>query len=155
MADGIFDVLLLTIEDGILEVEAIAGDTHLVGTPDKSTDKFDLFIITDIEKDTATAEKLIDAFLQQDPEEGLAVSPPEANAYELKSGGVAEMFKKLLDNFIEERTTLEKEEMNSKHTYDMLMQDFNSQGIECGDFGEDRFKIDTTKSVTVTITAFR
>merc|ERR1719207_330203 len=32
------------------------------------------------------------------------------------------MLEKLLDKFIDERTTLEKEEMNSKHAYDMLMQ---------------------------------
>jgi len=32
-----------------------------------------------------------------------------------------------LDKFIDERTTLEKEEMNSKHAYDMLMQDLKAQ----------------------------
>merc|ERR1719449_465289 len=31
------------------------------------------------------------------------------------------------DKFIDERTTLEKEEMNSKHAYDMLMQDLKAQ----------------------------
>merc|ERR1719504_62330 len=62
----------------------------------------------------------------QDPE-GLAVSAPEANAYEFQSSGVIEMLEKLLDKFIDERTTLEKEEMNSKHAYDMLMQDLNAQ----------------------------
>jgi len=72
------------------------------------------------------AKKSIDIFLQQDPE-GLAVSAPEANAYEFQSSGVIEMLEKLLDKFIDERTTLEKEEMNSKHAYDMLMQDLNAQ----------------------------
>merc|ERR1719379_3084296 len=75
--------------------------------------------------------RIIDAFLQQDPEaasdEGLAVSAPEANAYEFQSSGVVEMLEKLLDKFIDERTTLEKEEMNSKHAYDMLMQDLKAQ----------------------------
>merc|ERR1719182_241355 len=75
--------------------------------------------------------KAIDAFIQQDQEdwapEGLAVSAPEANAYEFQSNGVIEMLEKLLDKFIDERTTLEKEEMNSKHAYDMLMQDLNAQ----------------------------
>jgi len=75
----------------------------------------------------AGAKKAIDIFLQQDPEEGLAVSAPEANAYESQSGGVIEMLEKLLDKFISERTTLEKEEMNSKHAYDMLMQDLKAQ----------------------------
>merc|ERR1719253_508241 len=77
----------------------------------------------------AEAKRTIDAFLQQGEEapEGLAVSAPEANAYEFQSSGVVEMLEKLLDKFIDERTTLEKEEMNSKHAYDMLMQDLNAQ----------------------------
>merc|ERR1719240_1507619 len=75
------------------------------------------------------AKKTIDAFLQQSGEdvEGLAVSAPEANAYEFQSSGVVEMLEKLLDKFVDERTTLEKEEMNSKHAFDMLMQDLNAQ----------------------------
>merc|ERR1712224_280268 len=56
-----------------------------------------------------------------------ASSAPEANAYEFQSSGVIEMLEKLLDKFIDERTTLEKEEMNSKHAYDMLMQDLKAQ----------------------------
>merc|ERR1719439_76396 len=52
---------------------------------------------------------------------------PEANAYEFQSHGVVEMLEKLLDKFIDERSTLEKEEMNSKHAYEMLMQDLNAQ----------------------------
>merc|ERR1712151_1307045 len=49
------------------------------------------------------------------------------NAYEFQSSGVIEMLEKLLDKFIDERTNLEKEEMNSKHAYDMLMQDLKAQ----------------------------
>jgi len=76
----------------------------------------------------AEAKKTLDAFLQQsDDTEGLAVSAPEANAYEFQSSGVVEMLEKLLDKFIDERTALEKEEMNSKHAFDMLMQDLNAQ----------------------------
>merc|ERR1719158_2652817 len=78
----------------------------------------------------AEAKSAIDAFVQQDQvseDEGLAVSAPEANAYEFQSSGVVEMLEKLLDKFIGERTTLEKEEMNSKHAFDMLMQDLNAQ----------------------------
>merc|ERR1711862_111021 len=41
--------------------------------------------------------------------------------------GIIEMLEKLLDKFIDERTVLEKEEMNSKHAYDMLMQDLTAQ----------------------------
>jgi len=73
------------------------------------------------------AKKAIDAFLEQDPSEGLAVSAPEAYGYEFQSHGVIEMLEKLLDKFIAERTTLEKEEMNTKHAFDMLMQDLTAQ----------------------------
>merc|ERR1712204_140420 len=73
------------------------------------------------------AKKTINAFLAQDPDEGLAVSAPEAAGYEFQSSGVIEMLEKLLDKFIDERTVLQKEEMNSRHAYDMLMQDLNAQ----------------------------
>ena len=74
------------------------------------------------------AKRAINAFLQQDPEEeGLAVAAPEANAYESPSGKIIEMLEKLQDKFVEERTTLEKEEMNSRHAFQMLMQDLKSQ----------------------------
>jgi histone H3/H4 len=78
----------------------------------------------------AEAKRTIDAFLAQDPEEsaeGLAVSAPEANAYEFQSHGVIEMLEKLLDKFIDERTTLEKEEMNARHAFEMLIQDLKAQ----------------------------
>merc|ERR1712060_325918 len=73
------------------------------------------------------AKKTIDAFLAQDPQEGLAVSAPEAYGYEFQSHGIIEMLEKLLDKFIAERTNLEKEEMNTQHAYDMLMQDLTAQ----------------------------
>merc|ERR1712226_1142469 len=73
------------------------------------------------------AKKAIDLFLQEDPAEGLAVSAPEAYGYEFQSHGIIEMLEKLLDKFIAERTNLEKEEMNTKHAYDMLMQDLTAQ----------------------------
>merc|ERR1740117_2709156 len=72
------------------------------------------------------ARATIEAFLAED-DDGLGVSAPEPNAYESRSGGVIAMLEKLLDEFIAERTSLEKEEMNSKQAYDMLMQDLKSQ----------------------------
>merc|ERR1719262_819298 len=90
------------------------------------------------------AKRMIDAFFQQgeDPE-GLAVSAPEANAYDFQSSGVIEMLEKLLDKFMDERTTLEKEEMNSKHAYDMLMQDLKAQ---IGQATQDRDEKAATKA---------
>merc|ERR1719293_201064 len=73
------------------------------------------------------AKRTIDAFLQQEPDEGLAVSAPEAAGYEFQSQGVIEMLEKLLEKFMGERTVLEKEEMNSQHAFDMLIQDLTAQ----------------------------
>jgi len=84
----------------------------------------DLMKLTLIPQD---AKKALDAFLQEDPEENLAVSAPEAAGYEFQSSGVIDMLEKLLDKFISERTSLEKEEMNSKHAYEMLVQDLAAQ----------------------------
>jgi len=73
------------------------------------------------------AKRAIDVFLAQDPDETLAVSAPEANAYEFQSQGIIDMLQKLLDKFIDERTTLEKEESEARHAYEMLKQDLEAQ----------------------------
>jgi cell division septum initiation protein DivIVA len=65
-------------------------------------------------------------FLQQGPS-GLEVSAPDANGYEFQSGGVIEMLEKLEDKFVDERSDLEKAETNSKHAFDMLIQDLSAQ----------------------------
>ena len=55
------------------------------------------------------------------------MAAPEAAGYELQSHGIIEMLEKLLDKFINERTETEKKEMNSKHAFEMLMQDLTAQ----------------------------
>jgi len=85
----------------------------------------------------AGAKKAIDAFVQQSANaedeqmdaqmEAYESGAPEANAYESQSSGVVDMLKNLNDKFIEERTTLEKEEANSKHAFTMLIQDLSAQ----------------------------
>merc|ERR1719389_1561300 len=83
------------------------------------------------------AKKAINAFisLKNDEEETvrgdqevslLAVSAPEANAYESQSKGIIDMLNKLLDEFIAERTTAEKEESDSLHAFMMMTQDLNN-----------------------------
>merc|ERR1719497_43854 len=73
------------------------------------------------------AKIAIESFLAQDPQDSLAVSAPEAYAYEFQSHGIIEILEKLLDKFMDERTALEKKEMNAKHAYDMLAQDLKAQ----------------------------
>jgi len=48
---------------------------------------------------------------------------PEANAYEFQSGGIVSLLKKLKDEFREKLGECQKEEMNSKHAYDMKYED--------------------------------
>jgi len=72
------------------------------------------------------AKRAIDAFLEQDPDP-LDVTAPEANAYEFQSTSIIEMLEKLLDKFVDERTTLEKEEMTSIQAFEVLMQDLKNQ----------------------------
>jgi len=95
----------------------------------------------------AEAKTAIEAFLQTAEEpEGLAVSAPEAYGYEFQSTGVIDMLAKLLDKFIEERTDIEKKEMNAKHAYDMLMQDLTA---EIEQATQDRTEKAETKAKTL------
>jgi len=57
----------------------------------------------------------------------LSVKAPEANAYEFQSGGVIELLEKLSDKFEQELFTLRKEEKNSAHAHQMLLQDLKAQ----------------------------
>eukprot|EP00418_Pyrodinium_bahamense_P091190 CAMPEP_0179035260 /NCGR_PEP_ID=MMETSP0796-20121207/13021_1 /TAXON_ID=73915 /ORGANISM="Pyrodinium bahamense, Strain pbaha01" /LENGTH=337 /DNA_ID=CAMNT_0020731531 /DNA_START=108 /DNA_END=1117 /DNA_ORIENTATION=+ len=91
----------------------------------------------------ADAKRVIGAFLEEDPQEGLAVSAPEAYGYEFQSHGVIEMLEELLDKFIAKRTELEKEEANSQHAYEMLMQDLTAQIEEAT---QDRTEKSATKA---------
>merc|ERR1719146_206560 len=52
---------------------------------------------------------------------------PEANAYEFQSKAIVDMLSKLLGKFDDERTTLEEEETNAKHSFDMLKADLANQ----------------------------
>merc|ERR1719230_1506522 len=48
---------------------------------------------------------------------------PEANAYEFQGGGIVAMLKKLKDDFRGKLGECQKEEMNSKHAFDMIVTD--------------------------------
>jgi len=97
-----------------------------------------------------SAKSAIDAFLQGEPDEGLAVSAPEAYGYEFQSQGVIEMLEKLNDKFIEERTSIEKKEMNAKHAFDMIMQDLTA---EIGQATDDRNDKAASKAKTLQMKA--
>jgi chromosome segregation ATPase len=60
-------------------------------------------------------------------DENLAVAAPESNAYEFQSQGLIDMLDKLRAKFEDERSEMEKQEVNAKHAYDMLSQDLRAQ----------------------------
>jgi len=68
---------------------------------------------------------MVSAFMavMDSDEDGQAPTPPEANAYENQSGGIVDMLKNLQDDFRKKAKQCEKEEMNSKHAFDMIIQD--------------------------------
>merc|ERR1719161_550108 len=91
------------------------------------------------------AKKAIEAFLSQDPETGLAVSAPEAYGYEFRSNAIIETLEKLMDKFIAERTGLEKDEMNSVHASDMLMQELAASIAEATSDRDEKAEIKAKK----------
>jgi len=82
--------------------------------------------VVSVKRVPLSAKRSIQSFLSltastkehQDP---LAVSAPQAAAYEFQSGGVVEMLEGLKDKFWKEKSDLEKEEMGAKHAYDLMM----------------------------------
>merc|ERR1719482_1047564 len=79
-----------------------------------------LKVVANLKKTPKQAQRALSAFLQmgEDPE-GLSVTAPEAAAYEFQSDGVVDM--------LEELNTCEKEEMEKKHAYQMMMQDLQDE----------------------------
>jgi len=72
----------------------------------------------------ASAKAVIKSFVQlSNGEPGDQEGVPEANAYEFQSGGVVAILEKLRLKFQDQRLQLQKEEMNSKHNYEMLKQE--------------------------------
>merc|ERR1719160_1155655 len=66
--------------------------------------------------------------LQEDPDDSkgpnfMDYEAPEANAYEFQSGGIIEVLKNLLAEFSKKKGDCEKEEMNSQHASNMVIQD--------------------------------
>jgi len=89
-----------------------------------------LIQVTKMARVPETVKRTIASFLATDSEvvqDPMSVSAPQANAYEFQSGGVVEMLEQLEDKFKDERNTLEKEEMQAKHAFEMQIQDLVDQ----------------------------
>merc|ERR1719316_2244321 len=73
------------------------------------------------------AKQKIDTFLAQDETLFDAPEAPGAAGYEFQSHGIIDMLEKLVSKFADELKELEKEEVASKHAYDMLIEDLTAQ----------------------------
>merc|ERR1719161_789560 len=78
----------------------------------------------------AASKKIITSFLQMD---GIDYDAPEANAYEFQSGGVVEMLEKLMDEFSEKKTDLEKDELGAQQAFEQIFQQL-ADNIENAEF---------------------
>merc|ERR1719379_1022011 len=71
------------------------------------------------------AKKAIDAFFQDADE--FSEDQPATAAYEHQSQGIIDMLEKLLNKFVDELRDMEKEEGESLHAFEMLIDDMNAQ----------------------------
>jgi len=113
------------LKDGIATLKA---ENHATTQASAS-----LMQIADAKLVPEKARRAIMAFIQSDPDENLAmeVMAPQANAYEFQAQGVIDMIQGMMEKFEEERSDLEKKEMNAKFSFETLNQDLKSQ-IEDG-----------------------
>jgi hypothetical protein len=75
-----------------------------------------------------SVKPLIAALMQaEDLDEVEQPTNPPVAGYEAQSGGVVEMLEKLLEEFRGEISKLEKEEMETKHAYDLLAHSLSDQ----------------------------
>merc|ERR1719262_1604765 len=88
----------------------LAALQKLTLIPEEAKQKIDLFF----QHSDADAELSLDA-------------QPETAGYEFQSHGIIDMLEKLLNKFVDELRAAEEEEGNSKHAFDMLIQDMNAQ----------------------------
>jgi len=93
------------------------------------------------------AKNAIDMFVQQGEEDlSESVAAPEANGYEFQSSGVVDMLSKLHSKFIDERTSIEKKEANSRNAFDLFSQDMDAQIKQAG---KDKSSKSVTKASTL------
>merc|ERR1719482_1367731 len=73
-----------------------------------------------------SAQDLMQTLLADDASLNQPTNPPVA-AYESQSGGIVKIMEDLQDKFEEERAALQKEEMEGKHSFDMLELELEDQ----------------------------
>jgi len=77
------------------------------------------------------AREAVTSFLNRDAaklhHKDAGLSGQQSPGYVFQSQGLIELLKRLLDKFLEERTKLERDEVNAKHTFQLLVQGLDDQ----------------------------
>lgn len=95
-------------------------------TPQKQEEFLQVKKVADLPRVPQQAKHALAAFLQSKS----SVEAPEANAYEFQSGSVVDMLEKIKLQFEDEKLQLEKEEMNRKSAFEMMMQNIHDNVFE-------------------------
>lgn len=124
-----------TVTDYSESLEALAGAIQVLKKQDADRPQAalvqSLVQVSRMSLVPISTKKALAAFLQQPvadsipdamPADNLAVSAPEANAYEFQSGGVVDMLVKLEDEFKTKKADLEEEELKAQHAFTQIMQ---------------------------------
>merc|ERR1719446_541519 len=81
---------------------------------------------------------MVQAFIGMMQDDDKDYAAPEANAYEFQSSNIVDMLKKLQDEFRSKLGQCQKEEMNSKHAFDMQVQDLTDSVENSNSDAEDK-----------------
>jgi prefoldin subunit 5 len=124
-----------TVSDYAESLEALAGAIQVLKKQDVDRPQAaliqSLVQVSRMSLVPISTKKALAAFLQQPvadsipdamPADNMAVSAPEANAYEFQSGGVVDMLVKLEDEFKTKKADLEEEELKAQHAFTQIMQ---------------------------------
>merc|ERR1719409_2107870 len=120
-----------TVTDYTESIDAVSGAINVLKKQSHDRTQAALIQVRALKLVPVASKKALTSFLQQDPE--LAVSAPEANAYEFQSGGVVDMLEKLNDEFSGKKTELEKDELAAQQGFEQIMQQL-ADNIENAEF---------------------
>jgi len=106
------------LEMAIATLQKTSGDVKQAAASLTQVSKSNLF--------PAESRKVLEAFLSMGSGEVEKLGAPEANAYEFQSQAIVDMLSKLLGKFDDERHTLEEEETEAVHSFEMLAADLKN-----------------------------
>jgi len=132
-AKGVFDTVHQDYTESIDAVQRALA-TLKAGPGLSAASLLQVKSLMSLNKVPEQAKSKILAFLQKSPTNALLqdaemLEQPQAKAvnYGSSSGSIIEMVESLGDKFEDERSQLEEKESTEKHSFDMMMQDLNSQ----------------------------